>query len=325
MPRGRTNGRAHRRSQSSRSSWKEIQDRRQDRVESVYREMVEAFQEGRVPEALAVVLLPRPDVPAVRWSWRNRLILALAGHWDARTYLQWKQVGRQVQKGERSCWILRPILVKRSDEELGAEREALRDLESQVPTHRLAAFAPVAVFGMSQTEGQPLPYETEHQGLIEELPLREVAQAWGIDVRISHAPGAAGFFKPGEHQVIGMATTNLSTWAHELVHAADHRLGALTLEGPKLDAEIVAELGGAVLLHLIGEPEKADVGGAMDYARAFCEKYEEDLIPTLNRLIERTCQAVKLILETAESLSASQEGGGGRGNEGSPAMAVSVQ
>ena len=53
---------------------------------------------------------------------------------------------------------------------------------------------------------------------------------------------------------------NLSTWAHELIHAADDRLGKLGK--CKVNNEVVAELGGAVLLQCLGKPVEADLGGA---------------------------------------------------------------
>ena len=42
---------------------------------------------------------------------------------------------------------------------------------------------------------------------------------------------------------IALGVENLSTWAHEFIHAADDRLGHLTENGQHWRAEAVAELG----------------------------------------------------------------------------------
>jgi hypothetical protein len=102
---------------------------------------------------------------------------------------------------------------------------------------------------------------------------------------------------------IGLGVENLSTWAHELVHAADDRLGTLkTSDQPS--REIVAELGGAVLLECIGERFASDRGGAYEYLARHCEATGADLLATCTALIDRTCACVALILDTAEQLAA---------------------
>jgi len=70
---------------------------------------------------------------------------------------------------------------------------------------------------------------------------------------------------------------NLATWAHELIHAADDRLGNMIETGQHFRSEIVAEMGGAVLLYAMGYKKDADLD-----------------------VIERTCQAVALILEESD-------------------------
>jgi hypothetical protein len=81
---------------------------------------------------------------------------------------------------------------------------------------------------------------------MEPLAAGGVAEAWGLTVATYRGSEgrALGYAQPGWQ--IGLGVGNLSTWAHELVHQAEHRLGALTKRGQDREQEIVAELGGAV-------------------------------------------------------------------------------
>ncbi len=73
------------------------------KAQSVATRIVEQFQAGNIPKALAQVFIQRKDdIPCRSWSWTNQLLSALAGHDDARSYLDWQSVGRQVRKGERA-------------------------------------------------------------------------------------------------------------------------------------------------------------------------------------------------------------------------------
>ena len=55
--------------------------------------ILEAFQSGSLPKALAPVFVRRKDnVPCRAWSWSNQLLATLYGHSDARGYRQWESV-----------------------------------------------------------------------------------------------------------------------------------------------------------------------------------------------------------------------------------------
>ena len=72
-------------------------------------QIVELFQTGNVPQALAVATIPpQSGIPSARWSWSNRLLQFLADTSDARGYRQWQEAGRQVKKGAKSFHILGP-------------------------------------------------------------------------------------------------------------------------------------------------------------------------------------------------------------------------
>lgn len=268
-----------------------------EKAQAAAQEILTAFEQGTIPKALAQVFIHRnDDVPARRWSYSNRLIAALHGHHDARGFRQWKEVGRYVKAGEHAFHILVPHMVtaKEDDEERG-----IKAGDSMV-----VGFLSAAVFGYSQTDGAPLPDNEEEERFVDSLPLIEVARSWGIEVVTysGSGAGALGFFTPGH---IALGVRNPSTWAHEMVHAADHRLATLTKgRRQKLDNEIVAEFGGAVLLECLGHCSESDRGGAFEYIQSYCSRHERTLISSVTELVDRTCNCVALILETADQLAA---------------------
>jgi hypothetical protein len=113
--------------------------------------------------------------------------------------------------------------------------------------------------------------------------------------------GALGWYSSGGKS-IALGVCNLSTWAHELMHAADDRCIGGLKPGQRGDQEIVAELGGAVLLECIGQHEAADVGGAWRYIDAYAKRDKVAPLTYCERLLRRVCTAVALVLDTAAAL-----------------------
>lgn len=278
------------------------------RVQETAQSILDAFAAGQVPKALANVFLTSSgDFPAAQWSLRNRFLLALSGHTDARGYRQWLAVRRQVKKGQRACYILTPRLVRHRDEQQPGLPLAPKDEPAAMlePKLILVGFLAVPVFGYSQTEGDPLPGAEQETAFIEQLPLVQVARSWNLAVTLldGRISGYAGSYVRGKR--IELAVENLSTWAHELVHAADHRLGTLNVRGgQQLDNEVVAELGGAVLLECLGQTVASDRGGAWEYINAYASKHQVNPLAVCLELFERTSRCVSLILDTAAQLGA---------------------
>jgi hypothetical protein len=168
----------------------------------------------------------------------------------------------------------------------------------------VTGFIAVPVFGLTQTEGEPLPHEVEDAAFIDALPLVEVARSWGLDVSLfnnAQEVGKAGFYRRGKRIALGV--TNLSTWGHKLMHAADHRLGTNSQMPGSVDNEVVAELGSAVLLECLGYETESDRGGVYAYIRTVCEDEKQNPISVCSALVDRVCACVAFILETAEGLA----------------------
>ena len=177
--------------------------------------IINAFERPNyLPKPLATMFLRTSgDIPCRKWSWRNRFLVALHGHTDARGFRQWQAVGRTVKKGEKAFHILTPCTKQMEDEGTGEKRKMLM------------GFRGAPVFGHAQTDGEPLPpADAEADRWIASLPFVEVAKAWGLRVEAYDGEdhGALGWFRKGE--CIALGCKNLTVWAHELVHAADRRL-----------------------------------------------------------------------------------------------------
>jgi len=194
-----------------------------------------------------------------------------------------------VKKGEHAFYILAPKLKKDED---AADSDRLV----------LVGYQPIAVFGYLQTYGEPLPGAEDEPAFIDALPLIEVARAWNLSVgtyAIRDNPTALGYFAAGVG--IGLATENLATWAHELVHAADHRLGTFTGKG--LASEVVAQLGASILLECLGHPDKSDPGGTYRYIEGYCKEQDRKVLSVCTELLERTCRCVSFLLDEAERIA----------------------
>ena len=255
--------------------------------------IIQAFEQGEVPTALAQVYIRRnDDVPCRQWSWCNQMLVALYGESDARGFRQWQEVDRYVKAGEKAFYILAPMTRKRK------ERDP--DTGEEVERVMLYGFRAVPVFGKSQTAGKPLPDDVAEENWITSLPLVEVAQSWGITVKTYSGEGARCHGHYSHRGAIALGVENLATWAHELVHAADDRLGNLTERGQHWRSETVAELGGATLLECLGHHVEADLGGAYRYVRKYAEENDKDVATACMQMLKRTAEAVASILETAE-------------------------
>jgi len=261
-----------------------------NKAEEAAQDILRAFESPNdLPKPLAQIFVHRRDgAPCRKWSWRNQLIVALRGHTDARGFRQWEEVGRRVKKGERAFRILSP-LVQKVVEGDGEERLAVY------------GFRGTPVFGIAQTEGEPVHHlDGDDDGWLASLPLRDVASSWGLTVEGFNGRDSSflGAYRSGSGIALGVK--NLSTWCHELVHAADDRSGLMTRN--KVNKEVVAELGGAVLLKLLGHDHEADLGGCLDYIRRYAGNEQIEVLSACGKVLDRTCGAVALILDTAEAL-----------------------
>ncbi len=276
---------------------------------SVADKIIAAFENGNVPKALAPVFISRGGRHADTYSWSNQLLVALAGFADAMGYGSdkhksgWTSVGRQVRKGERATYILAPCTSKVDDPKAeGGKRTIVR------------GFRATAVFGIEQTDVVNAVKWAEHnksneqsERFLSELPLREVADSWGLSVQAysGKKARALGWYRHGSSIAVGVE--NLATWAHELVHASDYKRGQLVEHGQHWRSETLAELGGAILMMAMGYKTEADLGGAWNYIKKYATTAKIEPVKACMDCLKRTCEAVAAILEQATNLSCKSE------------------
>ena len=154
--------------------------------------IVDLFQSGNVPQALAVATIPpQAGIPSARWSWSNRLLQFLADTSDARGYRQWQEASHQVKKGSKALHILGPKVKKITDTDDGQK------IDKVVVT----GFFTTPVFRVEDTDGEPLPYEPPSPP-----PLADVAGRFGLSVSYQTFAGRYYGYYRGEGKQIVLAT-----------------------------------------------------------------------------------------------------------------------
>ncbi len=228
------------------------------KIKTVLNTILEAFETGDIPEAVAVASFPPiGDIPSAYWSFTNRTIQFINGTGDARGYKQWLAVGRQVKKGSKAIYILVPCFKKNNDEETKEENKVL------------TFFKAMPVFPVESTEGEPLDYQNIE---LPDLPLINRAQDWGIDVKA--VPGNYryyGYFAP-ERKEIALATPAEKTLFHELSHAADHIIKGHLKPGQNPLQEITAELSAQALARIAGKSAEDTTGNSYRYIKRYAEQ-----------------------------------------------------
>ena len=73
-----------------------------EKAQEILNRIVETFQSGTIPEAIARTIIPPLDVPCTYWSLNNRVITFLFGTSNARGVRQSDEVGRYPKKGSKA-------------------------------------------------------------------------------------------------------------------------------------------------------------------------------------------------------------------------------
>ena len=260
--------------------------------------IINIFQSGNLPEKLAPIFVNRNDnIPSASWSWMNKMVMFVVGNTnDARTFKQWNNVGRKVVKGAKSFTILGPCIKSVPKENDDGETEYIKILYG---------FKGISVFRIEDTEiYDPEKWEKhaevdiKAENNLKNLPLREVAEKWELKISSYNGKNSntLGYYRHGKEIALGVE--NLSVYTHELIHAADDRLGTLVKQNGQVESnEVVAEIGGNVLLKILGYEKDVDLGGAWEYIKKYVGDDDTKTIKRVSKLINRICACVNLVLE----------------------------
>lgn len=233
--------------------------------EKALNRIIEIFESGNIPEAIAISSFPRYDVPQTKWSRMNQILCLVQGSSDCRGMRQWNDAGRKVKKGSRAAYILAPNFARRRETEIDRETGNEREVTRQ----RLIGFRSIPVFRVEDTDGEPLEYQEIE---LPDFPLREVAAAWNIPVTAISGNGAyRGLYHLSGK--IEMATSEEKTFFHELAHAAHHRI--LDRKNIPMHAvskshlEIVAEFSAAAIGYIVRRETPRTIGNSWQYIKGY--------------------------------------------------------
>ncbi len=251
------------------------------RVKETLNTILERFKTGDIPEAVAFLMFPVPDIPSAHWSLINRTLMFLSGTYDGRGYRQWQQIGRYVKKGSKAFYILVPF-IKKAEDEKGEKRQTL------------LGFGSKPVFKFEDTDGQPLDYE---QIRIPDLPLIERAEEWGVSVKC--IPGNYSYYGlySSTRKEIALATPEEKTFFHELSHAAHERVKGQLKPGQDPLQEIVAELSATALCKLVGKQTNDTFGNSHRYIERYAEILKITPYAACLKVMSETEQVLNLILK----------------------------
>jgi antirestriction protein ArdC len=199
-----------------------------------------------------------------RYSYGN-VLLILAQRPDATQiagYQAWKQLGRQVRRGERGIKIVIPMRLRERDQNQSESTDPGSEPDGPAPDGRVSdpstdrrgrlRFGVGTVFDIDQTDGEPLPaidvpVLTGDDGAALYGRLEAVAHDQGLTVqrgspRLVRAE-TMGFYSPTERLIVLREASSrqmAQTLAHELAHHFGQRDGSPPIESTPHE-ETIAE------------------------------------------------------------------------------------
>lgn len=267
------------------------------KINKAIEELLDMFKSGDMSGKIAKTVLKKQagTSPSDGWSLGNQLLRDLAGTEDARGFKQWQKVGRRVKKGAKAFYILAPRIVT-SKKEIEVENEE-GEKEIKIDKRQfILGFRGIPVFRYEDTEGKPLPKVDYKPAVLP--PLIDVAKQWEINVEYGAFFGRFyGYYQPGKDKIF-LATHDVSTFFHELGHAAHKRVKGHLKGGQDSEQEVVAEMTSAVLCQLYGFKNKER------HSYEYIKRYSKgaDVIKSVMKVLSEIEKCLDLILTTASDL-----------------------
>ncbi len=251
------------------------------KVKAVLDTILDQFQNGNIPELVALSSYPVSILPMNKWSLLNQLLCYITGLTDFRGYKQWLEVKRFVKKGEKATHILVPWIKKDEEKE---------------DKSFLAGFITASVFAVEQTDGEQLDY---HKLEIPPFPLIERAKELGVNV--AAIPGSYNHFGyySQTKKVIALASPEECVFFHELTHLADDKITGIK-NGQDPIQEIVAELGALALCQIAGIDGSKHFGNHYRYIENYAKKLELTPYGAVLKVLSRTEKILKFLLKEEE-------------------------
>ena len=253
-----------------------------NKVKIVLNTILEKFESGDIPEAIAMASFPIPNLPSTKWSFFNRILMFLSGTCDARGYNQWRSAKRHIQKGSKAIHILVPCFKKRRNEETKEEKEVL------------SFFKAMPVFRAEDTDGEKLDYQNIE---LPDIALTEKAKEWGISVKA--VPGNYMYhgYYSSQRKEIAIATPEEFVFFHELSHVSHEKIVGKLKPGQDSFQEIVAELSAEALCRIVGKAPGDTLGNTYRYINGYAKKLKLTPHSACLKVLRETEKVLGLILQ----------------------------
>lgn len=274
----------------NKEAWKEEQ---KQRAFETAQKVLTRFESGEAIKFVSIAYLEQLNLNSDKWSLGNKLIMMVNNTKDARTYEQWKQVGRYVKAGTQGFDILGPVKIM-------VPEDKDKPNDGKIPI--LIGFKPIRVHPVENTEGAEVEYV---KGAPKQLPpLADVATKWGLSVTYGRSRhGEFGFYRPSE-DLIHLSTADMSTFFHELTHAAQKKIDGKLNGGQDTDQEVIAEFTACVLADMYGQDS---TGFGYHYIRGYVGGDKDKVTKCVMRLISKIQKILDLIIDAKADLSATNE------------------
>lgn len=208
-------------------------------------------------------------------------------------YNTWRDLGRQVRKGEQSFKVLAPCGYKKLDESTGEE------------TFRVRGFRVVSTFDVSQTEGAPLAEvlkQLEGTSEVYKAAFAKLAKyntSRGLTVeRVADLGGPNGVFNRMNRDIKVLDSLSdlhaLKTLCHETAHSLLHD----TVDGDSRSTkEVEAESTAFVVMHALGFD-------SAEYSLGYVASWADGDLKLVQDVASRVQKTAKTILALFEEKAA---------------------
>ena len=185
------------------------------------------------------------------YSVGNQILFYMQGCMEpVATYDRWQKMGRQVIKGSKAKYVMRPKIIK--------------DPEDQTKTKFIGVHFQKAIFGLSETEGEELP-EFEHP----EWSLGRARNALEItEVPFAMADGnCQGYSFERSYAINPVAAYPFKTTMHELAHIVLGHTSGDGSYGHRGIGEFQAESVAYILMNELNLTEVCDLSESRAYVQ----------------------------------------------------------
>jgi hypothetical protein len=252
-----------------------------EKAQNSINKVIEKFQSGDLsPISRVARIRLDPSAPAYKWSLSNKVLAFVqANEFDCRGFRQWQDIGRNVKKGCKAVFIVRPHTIKRKDEE--NEEELI-----------CVGFSTVPVFAASDTEGKEFIPGYQPQEL---PPLLEVAKKFNISVDYVPVPSDRLGDTNREGSKIRLGSQNPSVFFHELTHAIHAQIDGGLKGGQHTDQETIAEFTAVVLMDLY------DLGDHTGNSWDYISSYSHDPLLAITKALGTVEKVLKVLTNEQEN------------------------